>query len=248
MDLRALLRMLGRRWYIVVVGLLATAALGTAVFRFVPPTYEAVGRTLLLPPAGSVEAGGNPFLGLQPLGPSVDVLVRYLDADRSRLEIAQTSPTAEYTVSADAATNGPIIVVVAEDLTPEAATSAMQKVLDLIPVALDDLQSSINVPPDASIRSMVLAVDIEPEMIVRQTLRAVIATVGAGLMFTFMLTAAVDGLVKGRSRKIRRRRARTVAVDQDGAEASGSADLEDTPVETTTIELEPPMRGSALHR
>lgn len=208
MDMLALLRLLGRRWYMFVIGLLATAALGVLAFRAIPPTYEATGRTLLLPPAGSIEEGGNPFLALQPLGPTVDVLVRYLDADAARLEIAKTSPTADYTVAADTGTNGPIVVVVAEDVTPEAAVAAMQSVMNAIPGALEELQASLDVPPDLSVRSMDLTVDIEPELIIRRTLRAVVAAVGVGVLATLTITAIIDGLIRGRSSA--RRRARTV--------------------------------------
>ena len=49
MYISDLLRGLGRRWYFLVLGLLATAALCVGAMRFVPVDYVAKSSVLLLP-------------------------------------------------------------------------------------------------------------------------------------------------------------------------------------------------------
>ncbi|WP_448071231.1 hypothetical protein [Georgenia yuyongxinii] len=188
------------------LGAMATAGLVVLAIQQSPPTFEARASTLLLPPATSLEDGGNPFLYLGGLEQAVDVLTKYLDADTTREEIAETVPDASYTVMLDPTTSGPILVTEVEAASPAEAMNALRTVLDTIPRGLTELQTSVQVPAGAEIGSMNLAVDTSPEARSTGTLRAVVAAGGAGILMTLFLAAIIDGLMR---RKGTRRRNRT---------------------------------------
>jgi capsular polysaccharide biosynthesis protein len=197
MNLPDVLRALIARWYLLIVGLAATAVLSVMAFQQVPPTYEARGTVLLLPPEAVLSEGANPFLYLGGLEQPAEIVAKYLDADAPREALAEAEPTASYSVTLDqSATSGPIIAVTVEDVTPEGSIRALNTVLDSVPTALQALERSISVPEGSSIRSMRLSVDEEPVVVNKETTRAVLAAAAVGLLATVLGIAVLDGLLR----------------------------------------------------
>ena len=78
MYLSNLAMMVRRRWILAIVGLGLTAGLAVAGYFVAKPTYQATASILLLPPATTVPAEGNPFLQLGGLDLTVDLLGKAL--------------------------------------------------------------------------------------------------------------------------------------------------------------------------
>lgn len=199
MYLTELFKALGRRWYLLLLGIAGTAGLSLVALELVPPTYEAKATVVLLPPERSYEDGGNPYLVLGGLNQVVDVLIRYVDSDSARAEFENIAPTGVYTVEADAATNGPVFVVSVEDKTAESAIDSLSAALDSVPRALEALQFSVNVPSDAEVTAKTLAVDSRADLVVRDSMRAVIVSVALGLACTAAVIAIVDSALNRRN-------------------------------------------------
>src|SRR5687768_12280847 len=101
MFLRDVVAALARRWYLTLAGLLVTAGLAVVALQLVPPAWESKGSVVLLPPKSAVERGGNPYLQLDGLAPTLDLLVVSLSDQRMQQSIRSLSPSADYTVEAD---------------------------------------------------------------------------------------------------------------------------------------------------
>jgi hypothetical protein len=222
MNLSEVVRALLRRWYLVVLGVLAAGALGYLTLQAVPPSYEARASVLLLPPGYDANDGSNPFLALGGLELPASVLTEYLDGDAARAVIAQEAPDATYTVEVDASTRGPVLTILVEDPTAAGALHSLDTVLASVPQALDDLQNQLNVPAGASIGSMPLAVDAEATVVTKATMRAFVAAVGVCLLATVFGTVGVDvALRRWGARRARRARHSTPTAADAADESTG---------------------------
>lgn len=197
MELTAVARSLLRRWYVVLIGVLATAGLVYAAHDRVPPTYDAAATVLLLPPEASLE-GGNPLLALGGLEQPADLVVAYLAGEVPRSEFGQRHPTSEYEIVVDPLSRGPLIMVTVHDPSSAEAILALQTMLDAVPAALDTLQDDVDAPERSRLTSMPLIVDSEPTEVNKDTLRAMIAALAVGLVLTLVSAVAVDSLIDRR--------------------------------------------------
>ena len=81
MQLKDFAATLRRRWYLVLVSLLCTAAATFFIVTAVGPTYQAKSTVLMMPPGTSTQQAdnvGNPLLQLGSLAQARDVLIRVL--------------------------------------------------------------------------------------------------------------------------------------------------------------------------
>lgn len=198
--MQGVLRSLLRRWYLTVVGLILAAGLGAVAAYLVPPTYEATGSVVLLPPKSTVEPGGNPYLQLVGLGQTVDVVSRAMMAQSAAATVKAAHPSATYTVAPDPLTSGPLLLVTVTDKSPEGAVGTLSDVMARLPAELASIQKALGYTGTTQITSSVLAKDLDPEVIRKSQLRAVIATVGAVLIVTVLGVALIDGLTESRGR------------------------------------------------
>jgi hypothetical protein len=195
-DLGATLR---HRWYLTIIGLLATAGLCIATLSLFPATYRAQANIVLLPPASTVGAGGNPYLQLGNLTQVVDVMIRALNSQTAVEQIAIVAPTGTYEVAADYTTNGPIFIITAEDKTPEASIATLKAVSDKVAPTLVGLQKALDIAPSSQITSSVLTSDEHPETVRKAQLRALIVAMSVGLLASAILVALIDSLLRRRS-------------------------------------------------
>lgn len=216
MDLAELLRAVGRRWYVLVLGLLTITGLVFLTLRFVPVTYDAKSSILLLPPASAVEKSGNPFLGLGGLDLVAGVLGKSLTDSESVRSIIPSDSKGEYTVEKDASVSGSVLEVAATDASPRAAFATLNAVLDLATRRLDQLQSAAGAQATSHVRLMVITNNTVAEPNIASLARALIVVVAAGLSLTLLLTVGIDSAA-------RRRRARKVERQHRQAVAEASA-------------------------
>jgi hypothetical protein len=200
-------RVLIRRWYIVVLGLLATVALCYAATVFVPVSYEATADVLLLPPkvntiakagATATTQPDNPFLALGGLDTVSAVLSKTLSDRATQLTVQQAGGTGTFTVVQDLTAGGPVLLVTVTASTPAATLRTLAAVTGVVPLALARLQTTSGVPANALIRSKVITRDNIAQPVRKSQLRAMMAAAAAGLGGTVLLTALVDGYLARR--------------------------------------------------
>ncbi len=228
---------LRRRWYVLLIGAIATVGLGYVAWEATPPTYIARGTELLLPPASQVEIGTkNPLLELGGLEAPGALVIAQLNGQEAREQVAQLAPDAEYTVETDPALRGPTILVTMMDSTPEDALRTLRFVLDSVPQTLESIQSDLSVPAEATIGSMVLAMDSEPTPETSATMRTLVLAVGIGVVLTIGVAVGLDALLR---RRAGRRTADAASVSPPSSEASASVAAEGETEEDATAEESP---------
>ncbi|MCF4119992.1 hypothetical protein L1785_03280 [Antribacter sp. KLBMP9083] len=218
MTFSEIVRALGRRWYVVLLGLLLTGWLGYGAWVLTPPVYTARGLLLLLPSDQAVGEGGNPFLVLGGLDLPARILVAYYESDVAKDQVAEVAPDAEYVVAIEESTRGPVIAVDVKEKTPEAAVAALGYIADSIPRELGRLQQEVDAPPESVVQSMQLTMDEEATTDNSGTVRALIAAVGAGLVTTGLMALGADGLALRRRDTVRQK-----SSGADGAAARATA-------------------------
>jgi hypothetical protein len=201
MNLRDLVGALRRRWYLVVAGLLLTAAMCLGAVNLVPANYTATSSVLLLPPNNTVGTGGNPYLSLGGLQGAVDVLGRAMMGERTVDELTGGSADDSYTLEADATTSGPLLLLSVKSLSSDGALGLVQAVLDRAPSVLHDLQVEVNAPAESMINMSVIAQDSTAQADRKTQVRALIVALGAGLALTLFLTILLDTVIRRRGRR-----------------------------------------------
>lgn len=200
MALSDFLGVIRRRWYVLIVGLLAAAGLVYAAAGAAQPAYQARGLVLLLPPDDAVGDGGNPFLGLGGLELPAGIVVAYFQSDVAQEAVAQVAPEAEYTVAIEDSTRGPVIAVDVTAPTADGALATLRHVTEDIPVQLERLQGEVEAPPSSMLTSMPLAVDDEAKEDTKGRTRLVMAAAAIGVVGAALLTYVIDGIAMRRRR------------------------------------------------
>lgn len=202
MSLSQILLVLGRRWYVVALGLLLTLGLAYGALVVTPPAYEARGTILLMPSKEQLSTGGrNPFLQLDALGGPAGIVIARLSGDQARDLVAERAPFAEFGVEADANMRGPGIQAVVSDRSPGETLATLDFVLSLITDTLAQVQAEQGVPKSAIVGSMRLVVDNKAERVTTATVRSVVAALALGLLTTASLVFGIDALAQRRRRR-----------------------------------------------
>ena len=201
MYLRDLGATLLRRWYLSITGLIGTAALCFVAMNLFPATYEAKATIVLLPPASTVEAGGNPYLQLANLQQAVDVMVRSLSSQSAVDQVEASAPTGDFEVAPDYTTSGPIFIVTAADKTPEATLATLKTVSDMVPPTLIRLQDDLGIASNSQITSDVLTMDVRPETVRKTQFRVLIVAAAIGLLASAMIIALFDSYLNRRKQR-----------------------------------------------
>ena len=206
MYLSDLLAGLGRRWYVLALGLIATAALCVGATILVPVDHVAKSSVLLLPPKSTVGTGGNPYLALGGLQAAADVLARAMTDGATVKEIAPLTGTASYTVQPDATTHGPMLVIEATDVSGAGAVATLDAILRRAPVVLHDLQSGVGAPTDSLIGLYPITHDVVADTVSKSQIRAVILAGVVGAALTLFGTTLLDAFLlrRGGGRRGRR--------------------------------------------
>ena len=246
MHLSDLLKGLGRRWYVVALGLLATAALCFGAMRLVPVDYVAQSSVLLLPSSTTIGTGGNPYLALGGLQGVADVLARAMTDDAISAQIAPQGGTAKYTVERDATTNGPMLIIVATDVTRAGALATLDATLAQAPKVLSQLQKSVGAPSDALIGLGTITQDTIAQPVIKSQLRAVILSGVVGLALTVFSANLLDALLI-RRRGTRRSAAASIATDAEPTGATSAATTAEKASHTLPAQhVEPPATSPSM--
>ncbi|ACZ31710.1 lipopolysaccharide biosynthesis protein [Xylanimonas cellulosilytica DSM 15894] len=201
MELQDVLRSLWRRWYIVVVGLIAAAGAAFGLLTVIPPTYSQVSTSFMAPGKGSVEPGDNPLLYLGGLTQQRDLVVRAVQADSVREPILETHPGADFAVTPDFSVSGPVVMVTATGQTPAATTAILDAATAAVAKQLEDLQIEVGTPATARTTIYNVPIDSEPKIVRKQQLQLTVVGTGGVLLLALFLAVLIDGRSQARVRR-----------------------------------------------
>ncbi|MCU1441887.1 MAG: hypothetical protein JWQ59_37 [Cryobacterium sp.] len=199
MDLVEILRAAGRRWYVLVAGILVTLGLALIVLRLVPVAYEVKSSILLLPPNSAVTATGNPFLSLGGLEIVSGVLAKSLTDSETVEGIVPPGSRAEYTVAEDVSVSGSVLEIAVSDDSARGAFAILNAVVDVASTRLEQLQDAVNASRESQVRLMVITNNNTAELNIAPLARALIVVVAAALVLTFLLAVSIDALARRRA-------------------------------------------------
>lgn len=196
MDLLAVLKVAGRRWYILLPLLVLSIVGSWSVSQQVKPAYEIEGiLTVSAPYVSSQEEqqvlAGNTFLDYTN---TANVMAALLDSPqiRSMVEAATFDP--DYEVQA----NGSVVTVTVSEDQPERSLAAYRLIVDTLRGRIDTLQAEARVPPQFRI----MVTDVLQPQGAQEALgnrqRVLIASVAMGGILSIAICVFADYLLTRR--------------------------------------------------
>jgi hypothetical protein len=150
-----------------------------------PPTQRAKSILVLLPPQAAetnVKTSSNPFDRLGDLSVVVDIVRRILTSDDSVLRLRAEGLQGDFTVTANVDfTRGPIIDVVADAASREAAISDVGLVVNELNKQLAAIQEKQGTNPRFFITSQVIVPATETTTIYSSLLRRLVVSIALGI-------------------------------------------------------------------
>ncbi|WP_127360092.1 Wzz/FepE/Etk N-terminal domain-containing protein [Actinacidiphila soli] len=198
MDLAEIFRVMRRRWYVLLPGLLLTAGLTVAVALMVPVTYQSQSTVVLLnSQKATVAYDGNPFLSTQTsLTGMADSLARNLNSDASIRELKAQGATGTYEAKLADNAQGPLMWLTVTG-TDKAAVLASDRLLTTYAAGrLKEFQAKQSVASKAMIRMTTI---VPPQNPVAQTKTRIEYLIMAGLL-GFVLSMVATFYVEARKR------------------------------------------------
>lgn len=208
MDLWDLTKLLFRRWYFAVPVLLLTVVVSLYFQANVKPDYIATSYVAVIPPAptpnngngtadGSAQKARNPWidLGIDTLGTATIHTIE----DKSVLEsLTRAGFSTSFTITRD--DYAPIYSIAVTGSSVAQATGSVRRLVALFDDTVTSLQQSYGAPSDRLFTTRRL--DLGDNVTVSNTKRkrALIAIVGAGVLFAAGTTIAVDAILRRRMR------------------------------------------------
>ncbi|MBK5215949.1 MAG: hypothetical protein JJE02_00070 [Propionibacteriales bacterium] len=194
MDFLDALRVLARRWYIVLAGLILIAGASAVAIEIVPTKYQATGNLLLLLPA---EATGkltptNPYLNLEPgLTSTASLIAGAVSTKDTQREMKRGGYTSKFSVALNPGT-GPLLVISVEDTNPAEAIATRDDVVRRLDAELKRIQDQEVVPIRQYIHSRPSSVSRSAHALPGSKIRALAAVVGLGATLTLVFTFIFD--------------------------------------------------------
>ncbi|MET7473684.1 chain length determinant protein [Streptomyces sp. NPDC005648] len=201
MDLAEIFRVMRRRWYVLLPGLLLTAGLIVGVVLLVPVSYQSQSTVVLLnSQKATVAYDGNPFLSTQTsLTGMADSLARNLNSDVSIRELK--SRGAKGTFEAKLADNaqGPLMWLTVTG-TDKASVLASDKILtSYAKERLDQFQRQQKVTSKAMIRMTTIVPPQNPVAQTKTRIEYMVMAGALGLVLSLVLVFYVEARRRSRA-------------------------------------------------
>ncbi|MFF3916954.1 Wzz/FepE/Etk N-terminal domain-containing protein [Streptomyces sp. NPDC001852] len=212
MDLAEIFRVIRRRWYVLLPGLLLTAGLTVAVALLVPVTYQSQSTVVLLnSQKATVAYDGNPFLSSQTsLTGMADSLARNLNSDDSLRDLTSRGATGTFEAKLADNAQGPLMWLTVTG-TDKAAVLASDRILTTYAQdRLDQFQKQQSVAPKAMIRMTTVVPPQNPVAQTKARLEYMVMAGCLGLVLSLVAVFYVEA----------RRRSRTSAGPEAPAQAA----------------------------
>ncbi|MEU9143561.1 chain length determinant protein [Streptomyces sp. NPDC048349] len=194
MDLAEIWRVMRRRWYVLLPGLLTTAALVVGVHLVVPVTYRSQSTvTLLNSQKATVSYDGNPFLSTQAsLTGMADGLARNLNSDASLADLKELGVTG--TPEAKIADNalGPFLWLTVTGSDPDRVLESDRKLTAYAEKRLTEFQAKQQVAPEAMIRMATIVPPQKPVAETKTRLQYLVLAGALGLVLSMVAAFYVE--------------------------------------------------------
>lgn len=219
-DSATSLRMMLRRWYVVLPVLTLTATSSIAVAQAVQPSYQVAATVVLLVPNGKasqpseISSEGpvsNPYLQFtNSLKISAEVMSIVLTSDTIRKRLAESGWLADYkVVPSTEISPTPTLTVTSTSRRERDARRTLTAVVRMLRTELARRQISAGAAGESLIQVQVASPPTTAKRVAGSTIRAVAITVALGLAATFAIAYCAEALAdRRRLRRGRRSRAR----------------------------------------
>jgi hypothetical protein len=214
-DLAEIARVMRRRWYVLLPGLLLTGALAAAIIVVLPMKYQSQSTVELLnSQKATVAFDGNPFLSTQTsLTGMADSLGRNLNSDAAKADLRARGVTDGYNAMIADNAQAPLMWLTVTGAEPSQVLAEDKTLTAYAAERLEQFQTQQSVPQNAMIRMVTI---VSPQTPVAQTKTRIEYTVLAGLV-GLALSLVATFFVEAR------RRPRPEEGDDDDADAGQPA-------------------------
>ncbi|WP_199810320.1 MULTISPECIES: chain length determinant protein [unclassified Streptomyces] len=194
MDLAEIWRVMRRRWYVLLPGLLITAALTAAVYLLVPVEYRSQSTvTLLNSKKATVAFDGNPFLSTQAsLTGMADGLARNLNSDDAKKDLKSLGATGVHEAKIADNALGPYMWLSVVGTDQAAVLKSDEILTTYAEKRLLEFQTQQSVTPDAMIRMATIVPPQKPEAQTKARLQFLIMAGALGFVLSLVATFFVE--------------------------------------------------------
>jgi hypothetical protein len=236
MDLVKTARIVRRRWYAALLGLVCTLA-GVGFVVTMAPTYEATSVLVLLapntPPAvatppGATAAPVNPY---QAFDSSITVTADLMSTQVMQPKVVDSlvrrGASPDYTVATDPDTGGPTVTITAKAPTGRQALLTTGLVSSEFRRQLAARQADAGAPASSLITASPVVTPTAADRLVSGRIRALVAVIGVGAVLSICLALGAETLALGSERR---------RADQESPGASDDTPAGPTPEEPLVAE------------
>lgn len=203
-DFVSALKVLGKQWVVVAVGVGLMVAASIGIFFMVPPTYEVKASDVLLVPAqvGSTQAGqANPYLGFGgSLGIVAEITARRMNDKSTVEEMIAKGGTAEYLVDIVPG-EAPMLQVTANSKDREAALRTAQIIEKSMTELLTQNQIDLKAPENLLITTSPVTTPTHAEVQRGSQMRALAGMAVVGLAMTVLIAFLRESVQTRRRQK-----------------------------------------------
>ncbi|MFD7256154.1 Wzz/FepE/Etk N-terminal domain-containing protein [Streptomyces sp. NPDC059874] len=194
MDLAEIWRVMRRRWYVLIPGLVITAALAAAVHFFVPVQYQSQSTVTLLNSKKATEAfDGNPFLSTQTsLTGMADGLARNLNSDGAVADLKALGLTGTHEAKIADNALGPFMWLTVTGTDRAAVLKSDEILTAYAQKRLDEFQTQQSVRPEAMIRMATIVPPQEPEAQTKSRIQFLAMAAALGFVLSLVATFFVE--------------------------------------------------------
>jgi capsular polysaccharide biosynthesis protein len=196
-------RVIRRRWYIVLVGLLIFGSLVPVVIHAVKPSYQAEGKvtvTLLNGQQTPLTSNNQNNFGSEITFAALMADASTDDSFQKALNAGGTPVT--YSVLA-AINNTPVLILSTTTSSPERTMSSYRRLLNLVRAETARQQRNSNTPESALYGIGEITTPSSPTVLVGSRIKALIVLGVGGTLITLAVVFATDSLIDSRRRKRR---------------------------------------------
>ncbi|WP_369029971.1 chain length determinant protein [Streptomyces adonidis] len=247
MDLAEIFRVMRRRWYVLLPGLLLTGGLIAAVVLLVPVTYQSQSTVVLLNSEKATRAyDGNPFLSTQTsLTGMADSLARNLNSDVSVRELKSRGATGTFEAKLADNAQGPLMWLTVTG-TDKSAVLASDRVLTTYAKdRLEQFQEQQSVAPQAMIRLTTIVAPQPPVAQTKTRLQYMIMAGGLGLVLSLVAVFYVEARRRSHPQEPEQPAEATEPATDSPAPAARSSDEESVAEQTIALRTPPAWARSA---
>jgi hypothetical protein len=253
MDFWGTVRMLQKRWYVVVPALLLSVALTLFTYATIPTRYSSTGVMLLTTPSTGgrfTEAGPpdeviqvNPLLAFDgSLVITAQIVAQVLNDPATKRELGIVAGSQDTFLANNGETQSPFVFVNAESDSAEGALSLVARTLERASTELNDRQAALKAPASTFIKTEVLVPPTEPEAQIGGKIRFAGAALVLSLILSLTVTFGTDSFLDALRRR-RERHAGTGRSAEPGEKAATDKAAADKAAaeDATGSEVEPPL-------